>query len=88
MQPVVRLTMYSEQAHAHTTHIYTTYVHIYSCWYHRHTSPPICGLIPVAALTLPYTHMHTEQRVPLTQERVKKEFNKMIKQIVLVRCRA
>lgn len=32
-------------------------------------SPPTCGLTPVTALTPPYTHMHTEQRDPLTQER-------------------
>lgn len=81
-----RLVMYSQQAHAQ---IYTTYTHIYSCWHHGHTSlAPTCGLTPVAAPTPPYTCMHTERRTPLTQERVRKEFNKMIKQIVMVKRRA
>lgn len=55
-----RLTTYSQQAHAHTAYIYTTYIHTDSCWHHGCTSPPTCGLAPFAALTLPYTHMHRE----------------------------
>lgn len=36
----------------------------------------------------PCTHMWTQNREPLTQERVRKEFNKMIGQTALIRCKA
>lgn len=74
-----------------TVHIYATYIHIYTLIQllaHGHTSTPTCGPTPFSMLATPYSPMHTEQRTPLTQEGVRKEFNKIIRQIMLVRSRA
>lgn len=51
-----------------------------------HRDPPPRGLTPAAALTPPHTHVQAGQRA-LTQDRVRKEFNKETGQAVPVRRR-
>lgn len=56
-----------------------------SCWHHGHTVPPTHGLT-LAASNEMYTH--SPQIESLTQERVRKEFNRKTGQTALIRRRA